>query len=64
MPHRPSNHPPRPQRDLFEADKPPVILDPSERLKLVPLVQVLLTESLNPPRLTSIEEAGDDQAHA
>ncbi len=50
-------------RDLFEPNKPPVILDRDDRLKLVPLVQVLLTESLTPPPPTSTEEAGDDQAH-
>ena len=63
MPRRPSRHLHRRQRDLFEPDKPPVILDPDDRLKLVPLVQALLTETLNPPHPTSTEEAGDDQAH-
>ena len=58
MPHRPNR-----QRDLFEPDKPPVILAAGDRLKLMPLVQALLTESLTPPPPTSTEEAGDDQAH-
>jgi len=62
MPHRPNRH--RRQRDLFEPDKPPVILAANDRLKLVLLVQALLTETLNPPRPASTEEAGDDQAHS
>ncbi len=61
MPHRPNRH--RRQRDLFEPDKPPVILAADDRLKLMPLVQALLTETLNPPRLASTEEGGDDQTH-
>jgi hypothetical protein len=63
MQRRPSHHLHRQQRDLFEPNKPPVILDRDDRLKLVPLVQALLTESLTPPPPTSTEEAGDDQAH-
>lgn len=59
----PSRHLHRRQRDLFEPDKPPVILDPADRLKLVPLVQALLAETLKAPHPMSIEEAGDDQAH-
>lgn len=62
MPRRPSRHRYRRQRDLFEPDKPPVILGPDDRLKLVPLVQALLTETLNPSHPTSTEEAGDEQA--
>lgn len=63
MPHRPNRHRHRRQWDLFEPDKPPVILTADDRLKLMPLVQALLTEALNPPRPASTEEAGDDQAH-
>jgi hypothetical protein len=63
MPHRPSRHLHRRQRDLFEPDKPPVTLDPDYRPKLMPLVQALLTETLNPPLPMRTEEAGDDQAH-
>ena len=64
MPHRPSRHLHRHQRDLFEPDKPPVILDPAERLTLLPLVKALLAETLKAPHPTSLEEAGDDQAHS
>ena len=64
MQRRLSRHPHRRQRDLFEPDKPPVTLGPNDRLKLVPLVQALLTETLTPSGQTRTEEAGDDQAHA
>lgn len=63
MPDCPSRYRHRRQRDLFEPDQPPVILDPAGRRKLVPLVQALLTETLNLSHPTSPEEVGDDQAH-
>ena len=59
MQYRPSR-----QRDLFEPVKPPVALEPADRLKLVALVQALLSEIVNQRPSTSIEEVGNDQAHA
>ncbi|NKB16498.1 MAG: hypothetical protein HC774_05925 [Sphingomonadales bacterium] len=64
MPPRPSRHRHRRQRDLFEPDKPPVTLDPADHVKLAPLVQALLTETMRPFHPSHLTvEGGDDQAH-
>ena len=48
------------QRDLFEADDPPVELSREQKHRLLPLLQAMLTEIMT---LTSEEEVGDDEDH-
>jgi hypothetical protein len=48
------------QRDLFEADDPPIELSVQQRLQLLPLVQAMLAEITSP---TTSEEVGDDEGH-
>lgn len=48
------------QRDLFEADDPPIEISFEQRCRLLPLLRAMLTEIMTP---TASEEVGDDKDH-
>lgn len=49
------------QRDLFEANDPPIQLCDQHRHRLLPLVQAMLLEILTP---TTSKEVGDDEGQS